>query len=426
MFQLRVFSLKKGVMLLLETQVQQYAWGTVGSHSSVATLKRDQNGQLGLPFVLDEAKPYAELWIGTHASAPSRSKGKLLSEIIAENPAALIGKKTVEMFGSQSLPFLLKVLSVKQALSIQAHPDKALAEQLHRKFPDVYKVVSFLLFFFFFVFNFLKKDPNHKPEMTLALTPFEVLCGFRPPHEVLAHIASVPELRALLGEGVVQQAERETDGSKVLRGVFGALMTANEEAVKVQVAALVARLKAAANVDKLLQAVLRIHGDYPGDVGVFCPFILNHFWLAPGEAVFLGPNEPHAYLSGDCIECMATSDNVVRAGLTPKFRDCATLLSMLTYAVREPQALKGESVVPGVVGYYPPVPDFQVEVCKAHGELVVPPHNGACVGIVTSGNGTIAGVQVASGASIFVPCGQELHISGSITLFLASVNRSIF
>jgi len=235
-------------------------------------------------------------------------------------------------------------LSVKQALSIQAHPDKVLAEELHRKFPDIYK------------------DPNHKPEMTLALTPFEVLCGFRPPAAVLAHLASVPELRALVGEQAASLAEREGSGSNVLRIVFSALMSAPSGAVHAQVAALIARLSGLAQPSALEQAILRIHVDYPGDVGVFCPYVLNHFVLAPGEAVFLGPNEPHAYLAGDCVECMATSDNVVRAGLTPKLRDTPTLLAMLSYAVREPQALVGEERVPGVVGYYPPVQDFQVEV----------------------------------------------------------------
>ncbi len=342
----------------------RYAWGKVGSSSSVATLKRQQSEQLRVPFALDEGKPYAELWIGTHPSAPSKVDGKLLSDVIAQSPEKLVGKNTVQMFGGASLPFLLKVgkrvffffvrffssclsskvLSVKQALSIQAHPDKVLAEELHRKFPDIYK------------------DPNHKPEMTLALTPFEVLCGFRPPAQVIHNLSAVPELRALIGEETSKKAEQESSGSNVLRLVFGALMTASDDAVKTHLANLIARLRALAEPSDLEKAILRIHDDYPGDVGVFCPYILNHFVLAPGEAVFLGPNEPHAYLSGDCVECMATSDNVVRAGLTPKLRDCGTLLSMLTYAVREPQALIGESVVPGVVGYYPPVPDFQVEV----------------------------------------------------------------
>lgn len=77
--------------------------------------------------------------------------------------------------------------------------------------------------------------------------------------------------------------------------------------------------------------VLRLEKQYPTDVGVIATFFLNHVKLAPGEALFLGANEPHAYIFGECIECMATSDNVVRAGLTPKHRDVQTLCSMLTY-----------------------------------------------------------------------------------------------
>jgi mannose-6-phosphate isomerase len=262
-------------ILLLETAVQQYAWGKKGSHSSVATLKREQSKQLGVPFELHEAQPYAELWIGTHVNAPSRTGGRLLSDVVAERPEELLGAKTVAAFGGASLPFLLKILSVRQALSIQAHPDKALAERLFRERPDVYK------------------DPNHKPEMTLALTPFEVLCGFRPLAQVCAHLASVPELAALVGEAVVQRVPQLSD-KEGLRAVFSALMLASEAAVKQQVAALIARLSKQAKRSELEEAILRIHIDYPGDIGVMCPYVLNHFWLQPGEAIFLGANEPHA------------------------------------------------------------------------------------------------------------------------------------
>jgi len=92
----------------------RYAWGKVGSSSSVATLKQKQNQQLGIPFLLDEAKPYAELWIGTHPSAPSKVDGKLLSDVISQNPSKLIGEKTVQVFGGSSLPFLLKVCARKR------------------------------------------------------------------------------------------------------------------------------------------------------------------------------------------------------------------------------------------------------------------------------------------------------------------------
>lgn len=79
------------------------------------------------------------------------------------------------------------------------------------------------------------------------------------------------------------------------------------------------------------QLILRLEGQYPADVGILAAFFLNYVELKPGEALYVGPNEPHAYISGECIECMATSDNVVRAGLTSKKRDVQALLSMLNY-----------------------------------------------------------------------------------------------
>ncbi len=70
----------------------------------------------------------------------------------------------------------------------------------------------------------------------------------------------------------------------------------------------------------------------PQDVGVLSVFFLNLVTLAPGQAMYLPANEPHAYVSGELVEAMATSDNVVRAGLTPKLRDTEVLCSSLTYS----------------------------------------------------------------------------------------------
>jgi mannose-6-phosphate isomerase len=67
------------------------------------------------------------------------------------------------------------------------------------------------------------------------------------------------------------------------------------------------------------------------DIGLLFAFFFNLFRLKRGEAVVITPNEPHAYLSGDLVECMANSDNVVRGGLTPKLKDKETLYSMLPY-----------------------------------------------------------------------------------------------
>jgi mannose-6-phosphate isomerase len=119
----------------------------------------------------------------------------------------------------------------------------------------------------------------------------------------------------------------------------------------------------------LQKLMVRLDSEYPGgDVGVLAPIFLNYFRLKPGEATFLGPNEPHAYLFGDCIECMACSDNTIRAGLTPKFKDVETLCECLTYRMSGPPYFKPEEIAPNVVEYAPPVPEFAVQKISVGGE----------------------------------------------------------
>eukprot|EP00744_Colponema_vietnamica_P009259 GILI01013185.1.p1 GENE.GILI01013185.1~~GILI01013185.1.p1 ORF type:complete len:231 (+),score=64.83 GILI01013185.1:63-695(+) len=162
--------------VLLSCSSQKYAWGKIGSDSLVARLSSASSSSP----VTEE--PYAELWMGTHPSGPSKlaSSDLLLSEYLAQNPAA-IGAGVAAKYG-KDIPYLFKVLSVRTALSIQAHPDKTLGAQLHSSRPDLYK------------------DPNHKPEMAIAITPFEVLCSFRPLEDIDTFVKSIPELRAVVGE----------------------------------------------------------------------------------------------------------------------------------------------------------------------------------------------------------------------------------
>lgn len=104
----------------LKCSVQSYDWGKRGSESAVATLMKSSDKD----FVLDESKPYAELWMGTHPNGPSFVKDTTepLRNYIKTNTRVL-GETVEETFGDD-LPFLLKVLSVHKALSIQAHPDR--------------------------------------------------------------------------------------------------------------------------------------------------------------------------------------------------------------------------------------------------------------------------------------------------------------
>ena len=358
------------MVLSLTCAVQNYDWGIKGT-SEVSAL-----GELNTGVASDPTKPYAEL-MGTHPSGPSsvRGTGKGLRETIAADAVKHLGVKVVERFGDD-LPFLTKVLSVAKALSIQAHPDKTLAGKLHAHRPDVYK------------------DANHKPEMTLAVTKFEALCAFVAPAELAANLARVPELRAVVGpasDAFVAAVAAAADVPARLRAVFTALMTADADTVGTQVDALAARLAAAAS-DALLpvdRLAARLHAQFPRDVGVLCAYVLNYVVLEPGQCIFLAANEPHAYLSGECVECMATSDNVVRAGLTPKLRDTSILCDMLTYAAGPPTVLEGEPVDANTRRYQPPFDEFQLEtITVGSGETYdVAPSPGPSVFLVVGGGG---------------------------------------
>ncbi|XP_070539004.1 mannose-6-phosphate isomerase-like [Ptychodera flava] len=343
----------------LKCAVQQYAWGKIGTDSEVAKLSVSGDDN----FQVEENKPYAELWMGTHPNGPSQiiSKDiqeKSLADWISKHPDCL-GSKVNEKFKGR-LPYLFKVLSVNKALSIQAHPNKNHAEKLHAERPDIYK------------------DPNHKPEMAVALTPFEGMCGFRPLQEIIAFLQDIPEFREIVGQEAANQLlslykvddpnSSETCKS-ALRQCFTGMMTCKDEIVAKQLSSLVDRLSkdAAANKDISKyngELLLKLHCQFPGDVGCFSTYFLNHLILQPGEAMFLGPNEPHAYIGGNCTECMACSDNVVRAGLTPKYKDVPTLCEMLTYIPGTPKEKLFPSVQDPSDGYVtiynPPVPDFSV------------------------------------------------------------------
>ena len=388
--------------------VQNYDWGIKGG-CEVSSL-----GELNTGAPSDPSKPYAELWMGTHPSGPSvvSATGEGLKETIAADPTAHLGAKTVERFGDD-LPFLTKVLSVAKALSIQAHPDKTLAEQLHADRPNVYK------------------DANHKPEMTLAETEFEALCGFVAGDVLAANLISVPELRAVVGQAAADAFAASPGGKDELRAVFTALMTADGDVVAAQVDALAARLHAKPDKTPVDALACRLNEQYPKDVGVLCAYVLNYLALKPGQCIYLAANEPHAYLAGECIECMATSDNVVRAGLTPKLRDTAILCDMLTYRAGVPVVLDGERVDTSTTRYVPPFDEFMLEtVTVAPGATYeLTKSQGPCVYLVHRGSCVVGGENARRGSVLFAAAGDETVVAAGeegATLYRAMINSRVY
>ncbi|CAI5491581.1 unnamed protein product, partial [Closterium sp. Naga37s-1] len=450
-------------ILRMRCVAQTYDWGIKGSGSTVGRLYA--LGTSGSAEAAKDDVPYAELWMGTHPSGPSlvlpsaqpdevdascpalvkadvaAGEPQLLQEWLDAHPEAL--GATVQHKWPGQLPFLFKVLSVAKALSIQAHPDKRLAERLHATQPKNYK------------------DANHKPEMALAVTNFEALCGFVTSRELRESIQSVPELRMAIGEhtadSVLRASKNGVNGVNGVNGAheaqecaerrafkdaFRALMTQDGAVIEKHLSSLVARLQAESKERELSdkeQLVQRLEHQYPGDVGVLSAFFLNHVTLLPGQAICLAANEPHAYLAGECIECMAASDNVVRAGLTPKYRDTDTLTSMLTYNQGRPQLLNGDRVTPHVTLYTPPFEEFEVEkitvplgqtaalpeisgpsillVFRGSGAISVAPANGltkvhGCAAAVAAAPSYVQGVHV--GDIFFVPAGSNKLLASAV------------
>ncbi len=267
--------------------------------------------------------------MGTHPSLPSKdlTTGRSLVDLVADNQA-LMGSDISSKYHNK-LPFLFKVLSINKALSIQAHPNKKLAEQLHAKDPKNYP------------------DDNHKPEMTLAITPFEGLCGFRPLKEIAHFLSTIPPLRSLVGDEAASSLEKVSSSSsasvdeskQALKTAFSTLMKSDRSLVAEKSKDLLS-LAESGNItpgpsvntsDELCELVTRCNSQFPQDIGLFVLFFLNYVKLSPGQAMYLKADDIHAYIAGDIIECMASSDNVIRAGFTPKFQDVNTLTDILTY-----------------------------------------------------------------------------------------------
>jgi mannose-6-phosphate isomerase len=395
----------------------------VGSASAVARLSGDCGGE-----GIDETKPYAELWMGTHPNGPSLvvDDSKPLGEHLAEHP---------EWFGDVSpypggggLPFLFKVLSVAKSLSIQAHPDKALARKLHGERPSVYK------------------DDNHKPELAIAITPFQGLCGFRSPDSIVQNLDKYPEFGTIVGDEVATALREVTDDESArsaLRAMLFAVLTCPAERARRALEDLRTRLSekitdttsettsaTTSTPDALEQCILTVSADFPGDVGAVAPLFLHLVELRPGEAFFMAANEPHAYLKGDILECMACSDNVVRAGLTPKLVDVPVLVDMLTYDYGYPKIMRPSPSASTT--YRPPVKDFEVEVVTVEAAKawkcatsLSPQIVLVIEGAAESPSAEESVGQIEPGACYFVPANESLELTALSNLRVAIARAQV-
>lgn len=325
---------------LMNNPIQHYDWG---SHDALTRLFDIPN---------PEQQPQAELWMGAHPNGCSRVDAdrpqQKLSDLIASAPEAMLGTETAKRFGS--LPFLFKVLAAEKALSVQVHPSKAQAEAGYAKDNAAGLAPN--------APNRNYRDDNHKPELVFALTPYQAMNGFRAIPQILALFDRLA-LPALTG---YTEALRQCPTEPGLSDFFRALLSLNGDQKNLALQGLIAYATQHQD-EETFELVSHLSRLYPGDVGLFTPLLLQVITLQPGQAMYLDACTPHAYVRGTGLEIMANSDNVLRAGLTPKHMDVDELLSC-TRCVAKPEdsLLLAPRCEQGVEFYDVPVPDFTFSV----------------------------------------------------------------
>ena len=391
---------------LLNT-VQHYSWG---SHTALAALRGEPT---------PTARPEAELWMGAHPLAPSRlaATGQSLPEAIEQAPESYLGAAVLGEYGAR-LPFLLKVLAAAAPLSLQAHPSPSQAAAGFAADEAAGIPLSSP------VRNY--KDQAHKPELLCALGEFWALCGFREVSDTLELLDELG-LDGLLPYRTLLAAEPNQVGiSKAFAALMQAPAPARKTLAELTAAACQARVGQNSRFADELAWAARLGQLYPGDVGVVSALLMNLVRLEAGQAVYLPAGNLHAYLGGTGVEIMASSDNVLRGGLTPKHVNVPELLQVLDFRPLRPKPLCAVTHAQEHA-YETPAREFRLSYFDLTADKVTLSVDGPEIWLVTAGTGRLestAGVpqELGQGRSAFVPADTgQLRISGNGRIFRARV-----
>lgn len=375
---------------------RDYAWG---STTLLAELEgREPSG-----------RPEAEVWFGDHPGSPARVVGgRSLDEWLAEEGRAA---------GAPArLPYLLKLLAAASALSIQAHPTIAQAQEGFAREDEAGIPVD--------AAHRTYRDLNHKPELIVAVSDeFVAMAGLR-------DVAATRRLLMALGDAAapLEAALAAADPSTGLRA---ALTWALSGATSDDLDALLGAVQAArseefaAELDNARQLI----ADHPGDPGIVVALLMNLVTLRRGEGLFVDAGVLHAYVRGLGVEIMAASDNVLRGGLTPKHIDVDELLSIVDTAPGPARVVRPRPDGEGIGRYDVPVADFALTTAEVRGNAVEVPLSGTALVVATEGDVTVAGgsgdaVPLRPGHAVLVaPDERAVVLHGTGRVFLAEPGR---
>lgn len=343
-----------------------------------------------------DGTPVAEVWFGAHPGAPAPlllldgatpppGAPTQLEGFVAADRDGVLGEDVAGRFGGK-MPFLLKLIAPDRALSLQVHPD---LERAGQRFEDE-EAAGIPLD----SPQRNYRDSNHKPELLFALTTVQAMCGFRAPRRAAELLRG---LDTPLSDSLYRhlRAHPNADG---VREAFSSLLTYSSRPAPEDVAAVAAacarRLAEGSPSPRVDKTVVRLAEQHPGDPGVVASMLLNPVTLNPGESLFVPAGTVHAYLSGLGVEIMASSDNVLRAGLTAKPIDVPEMLQAVNWVAAPPIRIAPERAGPATLMFYAPVDDFELGVSTVTPELGEVPIPGRSVRVILC----IAGrVRVRSG-----------------------------
>jgi mannose-6-phosphate isomerase len=388
-------------MQRIEGRAQHYAWGSATAIP----------GLLGLEAT---GEPYAEYWLGAHESAPSLVSGDPLDAVIATQGKNILGTATMERFGGR-FPYLMKLLAADRPLSIQAHPNREEAEAGFARENEAGVAID--------APDRTYRDAWPKPEAIIAVTPFVGLCGFRDPVRTVFLIEQLGVAHEL-GSVIAPLTQRK--GSAALAQVFLDVLSFEGDRLRlvdVVVDAAADHTEDDAELGDLARAIVQLGNAFPGDRGILAALLLNVVTLQPGEGLFLGPGNMHAYLHGVGIEVMANSDNVLRGGLTGKHIDVDELMRVVRFKAEEPVLLPVEAVGPRTYHYGTDAPEFTVWRVDPGETPVHIPGSGARIGLVLEGDAhvTVAGatLDLQRGESVLLSAGDCASVSGTGLLYVS-------
>lgn len=383
-------------MYPLSGTVQHYAWGTTDVIPKLLNLEVT-------------GEPHAEYWLGAHPSSPSLAFGQPLDKLIREEPA-LLGQKSVEKFGAK-LPYLVKILSAAKALSLQAHPSRAQAEEGFAAETKAGIPLDSPVRIY--------RDDWPKPEMMIALEPFDALCGFRDPlatYQLFHGLDISGDLDLVIGPLLLR------GGQAGLAEVFLDCLTmedSRKNLVSQVLAAAMHHVDEETELGEFCRTAVLLDGQYPANPAILAALLMNRVQLQAGEAIFLRAGLMHAYLHGTGVEVMANSDNVIRGGLTSKHISVDELIKVVDFSPEPVEVITPTETSQGLFTFPNCTEEFSVcRITPAENTEVALPHSD-CGRIVLVIDGEIElasdsnTMKLVRGESTFLTAGEQVVARGT-------------